>query len=248
MEPLAEAKTRSLNARIKEHLLAGIVSGRWQEGDKIPSEADLCEMFSASRMTANRAVKELTEQGYLVRAQGAGTFVAKATVSATILEIRSIRHEIEASGGTHRARVLRMERVPVSPGLAAETGLSETMEMVLFEAVHTNDGRPIQFERRFVNPDLAPGFAAQDFTDASASEYLLQTVSYTEAEHQISAIAADAEIARFLAIREGAPCLRMLRRTRLGGVLVTQAELVHPGADFTLTGKLPVPSQLTRAE
>jgi GntR family histidine utilization transcriptional repressor len=224
-----------------------MVNGTWKEGDRIPSEAELCAMFSASRMTANRAVRELTEQGYLVRTQGAGTFVAKATVSATILEIRSIKQEIEASGGTHRSRVLRLERVVIRPKLATEIDVPAGTEMILLEAIHSTDGRPIQFERRFVTPGLAPGFEAQDFTDGSASDYLLQTVSYNDAEHQISAIAADATLAAHLAISEGAACLRLLRRTHLGGMLVTRAEFVHPGADFTLTGKLPVPNQLRRA-
>lgn len=238
------AKGRTLNGQIKQYLLSGIMGNKWKEGDKIPSEAELCTMFGASRMTANRAVKELTEQGYLVRMQGAGTFVAKTTFSATMLEIRSIKQEIEARGGTHRSHVLGIRTVLPTPEEAAELGVPEGRAMVLLEAVHANGDRPIQYERRFVNPDFAPGFVAQDFTDSSASEYLLRTVSYNHAEHRVSAIAANAHLALHLDIPEGTPCLRLLRRTQLGGELVTQAELVHRGDDFALTGSLPIPSQL----
>jgi len=53
---------------IKARILAEIRSGRLAPGDRLPNEVDLAERFGVSRMTANRAVVSLAEDGWVVRA------------------------------------------------------------------------------------------------------------------------------------------------------------------------------------
>lgn len=52
-----------------------ILTGRYQPGERIPSEADLVKRFGTSRITVGRAVRELTRQELTVRRAGSGTFV-----------------------------------------------------------------------------------------------------------------------------------------------------------------------------
>ena len=59
--------------KIKDYILTGLEEGTWQAGDKIPSEAELVMSLNVSRMTVNRAVRELANSGLLVRIPGAGT-------------------------------------------------------------------------------------------------------------------------------------------------------------------------------
>ncbi len=63
--------------QIKEAILDNIHSGLWQAGQAIPPELTLAEQFGVSRMTVNRALKELSEERVLERRQGSGTFVAQ---------------------------------------------------------------------------------------------------------------------------------------------------------------------------
>ena len=63
--------------RIKEHVENLIRSGRLKDGDAIPPESALADQFKVSRMTANRALRELTDEQILIRVQGSGTFVAQ---------------------------------------------------------------------------------------------------------------------------------------------------------------------------
>ena len=72
-----EEDDRPAYKRIKEHIENLIRSGRLKVGDAIPPESALTEQFKVSRMTANRALRELTDEGVLVRVQGSGTFVAQ---------------------------------------------------------------------------------------------------------------------------------------------------------------------------
>ena len=230
---------KPLNVRIKDFIRSRIADGTWAEGDKIPSEAELARQFEASRMTVNRAVKELAERGDLRRLQGLGTFVAGRTTGAPLFEVKSIRQIIQDRGEGHRCRLVDLKKDRADSQTAGYLGLNPGIEAYYLEAVHTSNGRPLQLERRFVNPGLAPDFINQDFTTITASEYLLNHLPFTEVEHTVDAIAADAEIERLLDLELNTPCLRLTRRTLLNKAIITRVELIHPGDQFRLTGRFP---------
>ena len=85
MDDHAPQDSTPIFQRIKDYLLAEIAAGTWKEGDVIPSEQALVKQFGVSRMTVNRAVRELTVEQVLTRRQGAGTFVAPQKYQATLL-------------------------------------------------------------------------------------------------------------------------------------------------------------------
>src|SRR5205814_7358428 len=60
-----------------ETLLGDIASGRFQPGDRIPTEAELAKKFSASRSTIARAMRDLKSRGLLNRQRGGGTHIAR---------------------------------------------------------------------------------------------------------------------------------------------------------------------------
>ena len=85
-----------LYRQVKDHILEGIRTGVLKPGMKIESENDLVKKLSVSRMTVNRALRELTAEGRLTRIQGSGTFIAQIKPQSALLEIRSIADEIKA--------------------------------------------------------------------------------------------------------------------------------------------------------
>ncbi len=62
-------------------------------------------------MTANRALRELRDEGVLVRIAGVGSFVADRHAHAHPLEIRGIADEIRERGHVHRAEIVSLERM-----------------------------------------------------------------------------------------------------------------------------------------
>ena len=84
--------------RIKDYLLGEIASGRWKEGDLVPSEQALVRQFGVSRMTVNRAVRELTAEQVLTRRQGSLTYVAPQKYHATLVALRNIADAVGSPG------------------------------------------------------------------------------------------------------------------------------------------------------
>ncbi|MDC6679410.1 GntR family transcriptional regulator, partial [Leclercia adecarboxylata] len=65
-----------LYEKVKEYILRNVSTGVWAREQRIPSENELVATLGVSRMTVHRALRELTSEGFLVRIQGVGTFVA----------------------------------------------------------------------------------------------------------------------------------------------------------------------------
>ncbi len=222
--------------RIKDHLLAEISAGHWKEGDVIPSEQALVTQFGVSRMTVNRAVRELTAELILTRRQGSGTFVAEQKYQATLLEIKNIADEVRARGHRHRSSLRLLERGKASDLMAKQFALG--LEQALFHSliVHFENEVPIQVEDRWVNPACAPAYMEQDFSTITPNEYLMAAAPLQGATYSIEALVAPRVIAAMLAIDTKQPCLVLRRQTRSGGRVASIATMWHPGHRYQLGG------------
>jgi DNA-binding LacI/PurR family transcriptional regulator len=67
--------------QVFEALSKEIAAGRYQAGQKFPSEAALVKRFQASRITVGRAVRDLEQHGLVERFAGSGTYVKAAEPS-----------------------------------------------------------------------------------------------------------------------------------------------------------------------
>ena len=61
----AAVSLQPLYLQVKRHILDNIGSGKWGAASRVPSENDLVRSFGISRMTANRALRELRDEGVL---------------------------------------------------------------------------------------------------------------------------------------------------------------------------------------
>lgn len=223
-----------LYEKVKDYVLANIGSGRWGRDHKLPSEHDLVAALGVSRMTVHRALRELTSQGYLLRIQGVGTFVAPPKPQSTLIEVANIASEISQRGGRHAARVIVLETIEAWPELIAAFEFGRRAPVAHSVVVHFENGVPVQLEERFVNALLVPDYDKQDFEATTTYDYLQRSTPMTEVEHVISAIAADEETARLLMMAAGDPCLLLHRRTWSGPNVATVNKLTYAGSRYSL--------------
>lgn len=81
---LEENKMKKLQANVAaplyqqlyDTILEKINQGKYQTGDKIPSEEQLSKMYDISRITVRSAIKKLCDDNVLVKKHGKGTFVS----------------------------------------------------------------------------------------------------------------------------------------------------------------------------
>jgi GntR family histidine utilization transcriptional repressor len=223
---------------IKKHICQKIESGQWPQHYKVPSENELTQAFDVSRMTARRALQELTEQGILVRTQGSGTFVATFKSQSSLLEIRNISDEIHERGHKHHAEQLKLESIAVTEEVAILLNVKNDEHVFFSQVLHFEDKQPIQLEQRYVNASLVPDYLLQDFTKTTPHEYLSDVAPLTEATHEIEAILATNNICQLLDINGSNPCLQVKRRTWSSKGVVSLAILTAPGDKYRLGSHL----------
>lgn len=226
--------TAPLYAKVKEHILEHIRSGAWTPGTRVPSENELVETFSISRMTANRALRELTADGFLARVPGVGTFVKEPPARTSLLELRNIAEEIAQRGHVHTAHIDRLETIEAASALAEEFELRPSSRLFHVVMVHSENGVPVQLEDRYVNPVAAPHFNDQNFARITPTAYLVAAVPVDELEHTVEAIMPTREQQALLDIGDHEPCLALHRRSWSKGHVVTVATLVYPASRYAL--------------
>jgi GntR family histidine utilization transcriptional repressor len=233
----ASLSLQPLYLQVKRHILDNIGSGKWRAAARIPSENDLVRSFGVSRMTANRALRELRDEGVLVRIAGVGSFVADRHARAHPLEIRGIADEIRVRGHVHRAEIVSLERVRAAAELAADFGVALRSELFCSLIVHFENDRPIQLEDRYVLPKLAPDYMNMDFNRITPHDYLVEVAPLQEAEHVLRAEMPDNRTRKLLAMKRDEPCLVVMRRTWAAGQIASVARLYYPGSRYELSGK-----------
>ncbi|MEO3868811.1 histidine utilization repressor [Nonomuraea sp. B12E4] len=221
--------------RVKNVIAAGVRSGRWAHGQQLPSELQLVGALGLSRMTINRALRELTHEGLIVRRAGVGTFVAVPKAASALLEVRNIADDVRRRGHRHRTEVVHVREEPAE---AADADLRAAAGPTVFRSliVHFEDDLPIQLEDRLVNPAAAPSYLERDFTRETPHAYLNEVAPLTRGEHIVEAVVADAAERRLLRVGRHEPCLLVRRRTWSKDVLVSTARLLHPGSRHRLEG------------
>lgn len=224
----------ALYQQIKAHVVASIKNGAWAAGTRVPSEQELVQRFGVARMTVNRALRELAEQGLIVRVPGVGSFVAESKPQSNLLRIANIAQEIAQRGHTHRFELLHMQRVAAPPAVASALDLEVASSVFHLQGVHFENEVPVQLENRYVSPRMAPHFMEQDFTQEQPSAYLVRNVQFDQMEHVVDAMLPTAEQAQHLQMAPEQPCLVLTRRTWLRGVPITWVQCVHPGQRYRL--------------
>lgn len=222
-----------LHRRIAGDIERRIASGEWRPGFRIPIETELTTEYGCARMTVSRALSDLAARGLIVRRRRVGTVVAHPPVhSSALVAIPDIQAEVEGRGSAYSHRLLGRR---IRAGRADDPAMGR--RVVELETLHLADGLPFALERRLISLDGAPEAETADFEAQAPGGWLLAHTPWTEAEHRISAVAADRETAAGLGLSAGSACLRLERRTWRDGQDVTWASQTFPGAAYDLVAR-----------
>jgi GntR family histidine utilization transcriptional repressor len=223
--------------RLKRMIAERIATGEWSPRYRMPSESELVREFGVSRMTINRALRELAIEGKVVRVQGVGTFVAEPKAAAAMFEVRNIADDIRHRGHRHRAHVIFLRQEPAEGEPARVLGLKRGQFIFHSLLVHYEDDLPIQLEDRYVVPAMAPDYLGQNFGEITPFVYLTKAAPISQAEHEIEAVSPSATERRHLELTGSEPCLSLLRLTWSNGKPVSLVRLLYPGSRYRLTGR-----------
>ena len=192
-----------------------IDSGQWPPESLLPSERELCDRFSISRITVRQALAELVQRGRLLRSHGRGTFVADAQLRRDLFPLIGFSEDIRRHGKVPGTRVLRFEIAPALPLVTRALQIGAAEKVVLLRRLRLANGQPLGLETAHLPLGLFPGIFEENFEDRSLYELLKRRygVVPTRANQQWQAVGCAAADARLLRVRKASPVLSIVRTT-----------------------------------
>jgi DNA-binding GntR family transcriptional regulator len=177
-------------------------------GAELPSDAELCEEFGVSRMTARHAMHHLAQEGLLFRAPGRGTFVAEAPTHRRANSLLSFSNEMRRQGRVPTSRIVgRALRAPTREE-ALRLQLKEGEKVLWLKRIRLADGEPTALESTRLNRRTAAAVLRASLERESLHAVLVRAgFPPTKGRATIDAEAASADDARWLQMRKGDPML-----------------------------------------
>lgn len=219
--------------QLSEQLTAAIDDGRLQPGDPFENEVALAGRLGLSRPTVRRGIREMVDQGLLVRRRGLGTTVANRKVHRKA-RLSSLFDDLEAQGREPRTAVLEFE-VRTDDRAAAALDLDPGTQMLSIVRVRSAGDQPLAIMHNWLPP--AHTDVAREDLESQGLYALLRRrgVKPVVAQQSIGARMPSAEERTALALDGGQPVLTMTRMAfDAAGAAVEFGDHAYRGEDYTI--------------
>lgn len=208
------ANLPSLYIRISEYYKDLILNKTLQEGQKMPTEEEICKAFNTSRITARHALDILANNGLIVKIQGKGTFVSKKKVDMGLNILNGFSDEMRQKGKVPSTILLGINLIKANEAVATGLNISVDSQVYSIERIRCADGTPVAYEKVYLSFSMFPDIIKNDLTGSLYSVLQQQyniTVSY--ADQTLEAGLANQKLAEHLCVAVGSPVLNITRST-----------------------------------
>lgn len=216
-----------------------IEDGAYEIGEMLPPEPVLEAMFGVSRITVRRAIRMLTDDGFVLIKPGRGTLVAERAATQRLNYVSSFTQAL-----IERGYAVSLKRRALSfirdEGIAKELRIGKHSEIAFFERTVLANGRPISVIRNYLPRGCVQGIEdiAQDYI--SLYQFLTKHFGFRidTATDTISALNASDELARELEVPKGKALLQNRRISFRAGAPVEAALTITNPDHFSYTANM----------
>ncbi|HTC75979.1 MAG TPA: GntR family transcriptional regulator [Edaphobacter sp.] len=204
---MAVAQDSPLYSRVETVLANEIAEGALKVGEQLPTEDSLITRFDVSRITVRRAIQNLVSRGLVEIRRGKGTFVATPRITQELTELSGFVEDMRAVGRKPTARVIGKEIVTANTTVAAQLALTKGQRVVRIRRVRLADGVPISFDETYLPLQIGRKIITHNLKVEPIFSLLERKydVPLIEAEYKLEAVAAEAEVAAALRVKQGSP-------------------------------------------
>jgi GntR family transcriptional regulator, phosphonate transport system regulatory protein len=133
----------SLWRQIQQTIEGEIASGRFQPGDRLPTEQELSARFGVNRHTVRRALAKLEERGAVRIEQGRGTFVHEAVIDYLVSRHTRFTENLARLNRSVTRPLLGHGEMPADAAIGRALGIRQGVMTIWIETKGEADGRPI---------------------------------------------------------------------------------------------------------
>jgi|SRR5690606_23569101 len=216
-EPTSKTSQLPLYEQVKGQLQQKIQSGEYPALSQLPSENELSELFSVSRITIRQALHKLSQDGLIFKVHGKGTFVSKPKAYQNITQLQGFAEAMSSSGHHILNEVLSIEFIEAPLKVASKLKLAVRSQVAEIKRVRLLNNEPVSYELTYLPAEI--GLQLQNKqVDLRVSDIFTAieqdlSIPLGYADLNIDAIQADDELAQLLSVDIHTPILRVERLT-----------------------------------
>lgn len=179
MKKVSKDNPIPLHYQIKEILQEMIENEELKPGQLIPTERELCEIQGVSRMTVNKAIMSLVNEGLVYREQGKGTFVSIPKVNREISQLKSFTEQMQENGVVSKTKILSFKLIEATKKYRLELKLpKDENEIIEIKRLRFSDEQPVAIETAWLPYYLFKGMTRDIIEDKSLYEIFREKYGY----------------------------------------------------------------------
>lgn len=219
-----------LHAQVEKLLRQYVETQNGQNGKMFPKEVDLANELGVARNTVRQAISKLVQDGLLIRKKGVGTIMAEKKIYTRLDHWFSFTKEMEQKGLHVVNHVLDTETVKADEEIAAIFNVKRNTQLLELTRLRGTREHPYLLSISWFHPRLKMS-QKEDFKKPL---YKLLEEEYdvyvSTSREEISALAADEDLAKTLQIKIGDPVLYRKRKVyNSDGLLVEYNKVYYRG-------------------
>lgn len=196
--------------QIQRNLRELIIDKQLNEGETMPSEWELANLYGVSRLTVRRAMDDLVRQNWLSRRQGVGTFITRPSVASISPAMLSFTEEMLAIGRIPSSQLIENRVVLVNVRIANFLHLQEGDPVIQITRLRYADGVPILLETAYLPQARFPKLETeQSLTTEPLYAYLKEhyNISITGMDQTLKPVLLSTEQSHLLEVEPGSPAI-----------------------------------------
>lgn len=205
-----------LYLQVKQWMVDKMDSGEWKDGDMIQPERALAENFGVNRLTVRQAITELVSEGRVVRTRGRGTFVSSPKIHQPLGQLTSFTEDMRRLGMVASSHVVKLEIREATPHEQTMLALPPQGQVFELHRLRLADGIPMALENAVLCYDLCERLTEVSFAELQSLYVALAEkcgLELVRAQQTMEALIPPQHVAHLLKSPEGAPVLKMTRKT-----------------------------------
>ncbi|MCM0646910.1 GntR family transcriptional regulator [Clostridium swellfunianum] len=198
--------------QIIQYIIDKIEKKEFKEGQKLPTEEELCSYFNVSRISVRKAYDELMHQGYIIRKHGKGSYVNTSLMVMQLNSLQGFTEEMRSRGIRVTSKVLKFELVNAEQEVSNKLQIEKNSKVYAIERLRYTDNEPMAIETVFIPYFYCPDLENHNLTNSLYE--ILQNyykISPVKASQSIEADLANKREHEILNIKLKAPILKIER-------------------------------------
>ena len=180
----------------------------------LPSEAELCELFSVNRGPIRHALDMLEREGLIYREKGRGTFIRRRRVELDLSYLCSTTDDLKSRGWEPGTEVISINQVVPRSHIRSSLDLDDHEKVWEVQRLRLANGEPISLQRAFLPVKFMPDLVKKDLTSSLFSLWQdTYHIQIRDAEQTIRTRTATSEEAELLQTSDCDPIFEITRVT-----------------------------------